>query len=85
MLVAVERKEKGVSRIYGQVIDTASKKSHKKFIQAHINKDGQVRTDRWTGYKGLESEFPKLTRENQRKRERIFLNCTVVLWCLKLG
>jgi len=72
MVVAVERKGKGVSRMYGRVIETASKKNLKKFMEEHINKDALVRTDGWTGYKGMESEFPKLTREKSEKKGKNF-------------
>ena len=68
MVVAVERKGKGLSRMYGRVIETASKKNLKKFMAEHIAQEAQVRTDGWTGYKGLESDFPKLTREKSEKK-----------------
>ena len=45
MVVAVERKGKGLSRIYGRVIETASKKNLEKFMVEHIKKDADVRTD----------------------------------------
>lgn len=45
----------------------------------HINNDAQVRTDDWTGYNGLESEFPKLIREKSEKKVGIFRNRTAVL------
>jgi hypothetical protein len=48
-------------------------KNLKKFVGEHIAKDAQVRTDGWTGYKGLESEFPKLTREKSGKKGKNFL------------
>jgi hypothetical protein len=72
MVVAVERKGKGVSRMYGRVIETASKKNLKQFMGEHIRADAQVRTDGWTGYKGLESEFPKLIREKSEKKGKNF-------------
>ncbi len=72
MVVAVERKGKGVSRMYGRVIETASKKNLKKFMQDHIHKEARVRTDGWTGYRGLEAEFPKLIREKSEKKGKNF-------------
>jgi hypothetical protein len=72
MVVAIERKGKGVSRMYGRVIETASKKNLKKFMEEHINADADVRTDGWTGYKGLEKEFPKLVREKSEKKGKNF-------------
>lgn len=72
MVVAIERKGKGVSRMYGRVIETASKKNLKKFMEDHIDTDANVRTDGWTGYKGLEEEFPNLVREKSEKKGKNF-------------
>lgn len=72
MVVAVERKGKGVSRMYGRVIETADKKNLKKFMSESIHKDAQVRTDGWTGYRGLEAEFPNLKREKSEKKGKNF-------------
>lgn len=44
----------------GRVIATADKKNLKKFRSESIHKDAQVRTDGWTGYRGLEAESPNL-------------------------
>lgn len=72
MVVAIERKGKGVSRMYGRVIETASRKNLKKFMAEHIRGDAEVRTDGWTGYKGLELEFPKIVREKSEKKGKNF-------------
>jgi hypothetical protein len=77
MVVAVERKEigrptPGISRMYGRVIETADKKNLKKFMSESIRKDAQVRTDGWTGYRGLEAEFPNLKREKSEKKVKNF-------------
>jgi hypothetical protein len=72
MVVAVERKGKGVSRMYGRVIETADKKNLKKFMSESIHKDAQVRTDGWTGYRGLEAEFPNLKREKSERKGKNF-------------
>ena len=72
VVLAIERQGKGIARMYGRVIEAASKKNLKKFMADHIDKDAQVRTDGWTGYKGLESEFPKLVREKSEKKGKNF-------------
>jgi hypothetical protein len=72
MVVAVERKGKGVARMYGQVIKTASRENLKEFMESHISKNAQVRTDGWTGYKGLNSVFPKMVREKSEKKGKNF-------------
>lgn len=68
MVVAIERKGKGVSRMYGRVVEKADRKSLKKFMSENIDKDAEVRTDGWTGYLGLEEEFPNLKREKSEKK-----------------
>jgi hypothetical protein len=72
VVVAIERKGKGISRMYGRVIDTAAKKNLKDFMESHISPGAQVRTDGWAGYKGLEKEFPKLVREKSEKKGKNF-------------
>lgn len=69
MVVAVERKGRGVSRLYGRVVETAARKLLKQFMLDHIAADAEVRTDRWSGYNGLESEFPKLVQQKSEKEE----------------
>jgi hypothetical protein len=72
VVMAIERKGKGIARMYGRVIETASKKNLEKFMTAHIHKEAQVRTDGWTGYKGLEAQFPQLNREKSEKKGKNF-------------
>src|SRR5690606_22689027 len=45
MVVAVERKGKGVSRIYGRVVETATRENLKRFMLDHIDAGAEVRTD----------------------------------------
>ena len=72
VVVAIEKDGRGVSRMYARVIETASKKNLSSFMKDHIDKDAQVRTDKWAGYKGLEAEFPKLKQEKSEKKGRNF-------------
>lgn len=72
MVVAIERKGRGISRMYGRVIATASRKNLKKFMTDYINEDAKVRTDGWTGYKGLELDFPQIVREKSEKKGKNF-------------
>jgi len=72
VVVAIERKGKGISRMYGRVIDTATRKNLKSFMESHISPDAQVRTDGWAGYRGLEKGFPKLVREKSEKKGKNF-------------
>ncbi|MDQ1086767.1 hypothetical protein QE390_001319 [Siphonobacter sp. SORGH_AS 1065] len=52
--------------MYGRVLERADKKNLKKFMSDTIHKEAWVRTDGWTGYKGLETEFPKLSHEKSQ-------------------
>lgn len=72
MVVAIERKGKGVSRMYGKVIETASKKNLSQFMGEHIAADAQVRTDGWSGYRGLEAKWPHIVREKSEKKGKNF-------------
>ena len=62
VVVAIEQKGKGVSRMYAQVIETASKENVKLFMQDHIKHEANVRIDKWRGYTGLEKGFPNMVR-----------------------
>lgn len=72
MVVAIEKKGKGVSRMYGRVIETAGKENLKHFMQDHIKAEANVRTDKWTGYTGLNKEFPNIIREKSEKKGKNF-------------
>ena len=72
LAVAIEKNGKGVSRMYGQVIPTASRKNLKQFMESHISPQAEVKTDKWTGYKGLEKDFPKLQHVKSVKKGKNF-------------
>lgn len=46
MVVAVERKGKCVSRIYGRIVETAARVHLKRFMLDHIDAGVEVRTER---------------------------------------
>lgn len=58
--IAIERKGKGISRMYARVIANAGNKSLKPFFEDHISTDAQVKTDRWKGYTPLKTKYPNL-------------------------
>jgi hypothetical protein len=72
MVVGIEKKKNGVSRWYGRVIETASKVNLVGFMLDHVGKDANVKTDFWSGYKGVESYFPNLVREKSGKKGENF-------------
>lgn len=71
-VVGIEKKKNDVSRWYGRVIETACKVNLVGFMLGHVGKDANVKTDFWSGYKGVESHFPYLAREKSGKKEKNF-------------
>jgi hypothetical protein len=72
VVFAVERKGKGISRLYGKVIEKASSKELGNFMKQIIDKNAEVKTDEWTGYKPLTADFPKLTQVPSGKKGENF-------------
>lgn len=83
VVIAIEKKGRGVSRIYGRVIDQASKKNLKEFMTDHIHKDAQVRTDGWAGYKGMQDIFPNLNQEKSTPKGKNFTDLHRVVMLFK--
>ncbi len=57
VVVGIEKKIKGVSRLYAKVIPNASSKEPRSFIRAHISPKANITTDQWIGYTPLNKEF----------------------------
>lgn len=72
VVIAIQKQGKGISRMYGRVIETASRENLKSFMKDHIDPNAKIKTDKWTGYKGLEEEFPNLTQEKSEKKGKNF-------------
>lgn len=83
MVVGIERGAKGVSRWYGRVVETASKVNLGGFMKDYIDSDADVKTDCWSGYKGMEAHFPKLTREKSGKKGENFKQMHRVIMMFK--
>lgn len=83
MVVGIERGLGGVSRWYGRVIETASKVNLGGFMKDFIDKDAEVKTDCWSGYKGMEEHFPKLVREKSGKKGENFKQMHRVIMMFK--
>ncbi len=82
VVIGIEKKGKGVSRMYGKVIETAHKKNLKPFMIDTIHSQAYIRTDRWAGYKGLEKDFPNIRREKSEKKGKNFpqLHRTIMMF-----
>lgn len=72
VVVAIEKKKKGVSRFYAKVIDKADAIDLGAFMEQKITKDAQIITDEWTGYKPLEKIFPNMTHKKSGKKGENF-------------
>lgn len=72
VVVAIERKKRGVSRMYARVIETASKKNLSSFMCDHIAPDAEVKTDKWSGYKGMADKFPKIKQVKSENKGKNF-------------
>lgn len=72
VVVAIEKNKRGVSRMYGRVIETASKENLSAFMKDHIDPNAQLRTDKWAGYRGLEKYFKNLKQEKSEKKGKNF-------------
>ena len=83
MVVGTEKLEKGVSRWYGRVVETASKGNLGAFMLDHVDKDAKVKTDFWSGYKGMESHFPNLVRKKSGKKGENFKQMHWVIMMFK--
>jgi hypothetical protein len=72
VVFAIEKKEKGVSRVYGKVIEKASGKELGEFMRNKIDKNAYVKTDEWTGYKPIMKDFTNMTRVKSGKKGNNF-------------
>lgn len=72
VVVAIEKKKKGVSRFYAKVIDHADAKNLGDFMREKIGKKAEITTDQWTGYKPLDDEFVNMTHIKSGKKGESF-------------
>ncbi|MGC9385295.1 MAG: IS1595 family transposase, partial [Kosmotogaceae bacterium] len=68
VVFAIERKGKGIQRLYGKVISNASSKELGGFMKSNIATDANIKTDEWTGYKPLRKNFPNLSQTPSGKK-----------------
>lgn len=83
VVFAIEKEKKGVSRLYARVIKTASKANLSGFMKEHIDPGAKVRTDKWSGYKGMQEHFKKLKQEKSEKKGKNFSELHRVIMMFK--
>lgn len=72
VVFAVERKGKGISRLYGKVINSSSAKELGKFMKENIESETEIKTDQWLGYTPLKKDFINLHQEPSGKKGENF-------------
>lgn len=72
VVLAIEKSEKGVKRIYAKEISCSSKKNLGEFIKTTVSKDASIRTDAFSSYRSLEKEMPNLKTEKSEKKGKNF-------------
>lgn len=83
VVVGIEKKKKGVSRVYAEVIEKADYKSLGKFIMKHTSEDTKVVTDKWLGYKPLEKYYKNFETKPSGKKGINFPEMHRVIMMLK--
>jgi len=62
VVVGIEKRKRGISRLYARVIPRASAEHLGSFMRRHIDPRAKVTTDKWAGYAPLEEDFENLVR-----------------------
>ncbi len=60
VVFAIEKRGKGVRRIYGQVVNRRCAKEFGEFIAKKISSDSKIKTIKWAGYNPLKKEFKNM-------------------------
>ncbi len=66
VVIGIEKKVKGVSRMYGKVIYNSGSKELRKFFSDHIDPQAIIKTDKWRGYQPLKKDYKKLTQKSSK-------------------
>lgn len=83
VVIAIEKKRNGVSRLYAKVIQKADAKSLGAFMKTHIDLKAEITTDKWTGYTPLIKEFENLTQISSGSKGGNFPEMHRVIMMLK--
>ena len=72
VVVAIERKGRGIGHMYGRETNDAGKQSFKPFFKDHIAPEAQIKTDEWTGYLPLKKNYQHLQQIPSGKKGENF-------------
>jgi len=67
VVFAIEKKNKGVNRMYGKVIEHSSSKEMGAFMSYVLDKQAKIKTDKWTGYNPLRKDIVNLVQVESGK------------------
>lgn len=73
VVMGIEMKNKGIYRCHALQIENCGTKQLKPFFNTHISKEAKVRTDKWRGYKPLQSEYKELRQEKSNPKQNFKL------------
>jgi hypothetical protein len=68
VVFAIEKKGRGISRMYGKVIQHSSAKELGDFMKTTIESSANIKTDVWTGYTPLIKDFENLVQVPSGKK-----------------
>jgi len=83
VVFAIERKGKGISRLYGKVIKNASAKELGGFMMQTIDKTAEIKTDEWNGYVPIKKYFTELKQVPSGKKGENFPDLHRVIMTFK--
>ena len=83
VVIGIEKKIKGVSRLYARVIPDASSTSLGDFMNTHISPSAHIKTDNWLGYTPLKKTFKNLEQIPSGKKGSNFKELHRVIMNLK--
>lgn len=83
VVVGIEKKGKGVSRLYARVIPRADAFHLGGFMKDHIDPNTEVTTDQWTGYNPVSRDYPNMIRIPSGKKGSNFPELHRVIMMLK--
>lgn len=72
VVIAIEKREKGISRIYGKVIEHSSAKELGDFMRQTIDSKALIKTDQWSGYTPVRQCFENMRQVPSGKKGRNF-------------
>ena len=72
VVFGIEKRNKGVSRVYGKVIEGSNSKELGSFMREKIDREANIKVDKWNGYKPLKAEFKKLIQVDSGKKGKNF-------------